>query len=409
VATTVAEPIDAYLDQLERGLDLPTAERAAVREEIGSHLIDEQASLIAEGLDPAAAAVEAIHRQGDALVLGQALTRARQSRRALLAAAGAGTVAAAGAGVRALILATATLVAILLAVGLVAAVVTRGGTSASVFVEAGWFTAVGATTLWFAAWAAGRSFVAVAARESHRPAGRLRPWIALLGGLAVAWLILAWLRVPQNLASVLVLAAVPVCFVAAAVTASDRPIARTRLARRAGLALFVTLAFGLPILALVGATPAATTLSAIGSGPYASMADLLKAQNLDLTGRILSDVPDIGGSSWSQANGIVSVAVDNGDVVTSRWHDLRFEAWRATLATNALDRGWTTPFASAPAALTNDQQLDGTLRVDGTRNVSEFIVVLTGVAADGQRDFLTSLGGTNTWFTGSVLGWLTAP
>ena len=405
----MAERIEAWLDELEGALDLPSAERGAVREEIGAHLIDEQASLVAGGLDSDAAAAAAIEHQGDALVLGQALTRARQSRRALLAAAGAGTMAAAGAGIRAVILGTATLVAILLAVALIASIVTRGGTAVSLVIDAGWYTALGATTLWFAAWAAGRSFVAVAARESHRPDAWLRPWIALLGGLVIAWLALVWLRVPQNLASVLVLAAVPASFAVAALTGSDRPIARTRLARRAGLLLFVTVAFGLPVLALVGATPVATSMLAVGSGPYPSMADLLKAQNLDLTGRLVDDVPDVGGSSWSNSNGIVMVTVENGTALSSRWHDLRFEAWRATLASDAVDRAWATPFATVPAALTGDQQLAGSLRVDGTRNASAFLIVLTGVATDGQRDFITSLGGSNTAFNGSVLDWLRAP
>ena len=405
----MAESFDTYLDELERGLGLPTAERAAVREEIGSHLLEEQARLVATGVDPDAAAAEAIQHQGDPRVLGQALTRARQSRRALLAAAGAGTMAAAGAGIRAVVLGTATLVAILLAVALILSIVTRGGTAVSLVIDAGWYTAIGATTFWFAAWAAGRSFVAVAARESHRPAAWIRPWVALLGGLVLAWMVLVWLRVPQNLASVVVLTAAPVCFVGAALTGSDRPIARTRLARRSGLLLFVTVAFGLPVLALLGATPVATRMTAVGGGPYASMTDLLMAQNLNLTGRLLDDVPDIGGSSWANSNGVVTVTVDNGTALSSRWHDLRFEAWRATLASETIDRAWTTPFATAPAVLTDDQGLAASLRVDGTRGASEFLIVLTGVAADGQRDFITSLGGSNTSFNGSVLDWLRAP
>ena len=45
--TTVADPIDTYLDELERSVDLPAPERAAVREEIESHLRDKRSSLIA--------------------------------------------------------------------------------------------------------------------------------------------------------------------------------------------------------------------------------------------------------------------------------------------------------------------------------------------------------------------------
>lgn len=408
--TTVADPIDTYLDELERSVDLPAPERAAVREEIESHLRDERSSLIAEGLEPEAAAAEAVSRQGAAPALGHALTRARQTRRALLAAAGAGTVAAAGAAVRAWILGVATLVAILLAIGLAAAILTRGGTSGTWLIEdAGWYTAVGATTLLVAAWAAGRMFVTVAARESHRTADRIRPWIAVFGGLVVAWLALIWLRVPQNLPSVLVLAFVPVCFAVAALTGSDRAIPRLRLARRAGLALFATMALGLPILAFAGTTPVATSLSAVGSGPYSSMQAMLHALGLDLAGRLPAQEPDFGDESWSASNGIVTVSAGNAAVITAQWHDLRIEAWRAILATSALDRSSPQPIATAPLAVSRGDALVGSVRIDGVRDVSQVMIVLTGVAPDGQREFLTSLGGTNTSFNGSALDWLRAP
>ena len=406
----MADPIDSYLDELDRSLSLPAAERAAIREEIESHLHEERSSLITEGLEPDAAATEAIRRQGDAPALGEALARARQTRRALLAAAGAGTWAAAGAAVRAWILGVATLVAILLALGLVAAFATRGGTSGSWLIEdAGWYSAVGATTFLVAAWAAGRMFVAVAARESHRPAARIRPWIALFGSLVVGWLALVWLRVPQNLASVLVLGSVPACFAVAALTGPDRPIPRTRLARRAGLALFATMAFGLPILAFAGTTPVATTLSAVGSGPYSSMQDMLHALGFDMAGRLLVQAPEFGDESWSASNGVATVSVGNAGAITAQWHDLRIEAWRAILDTGGLDRSSPDPIATAPMSVTAGDALVGSIRVDGVRGVSQFMIVLTGVAPDGRRDFLTSLGGTNTSFNGSALDWLRAP
>jgi hypothetical protein len=35
--------------------------------------------------------------------------------------------------------------------------------------------------------------------------------------------------------------------------------------------------------------------------------------------------------------------------------------------------------------------------------------VVTGIAQDGGRDLIATLGGSNSTFTGSVLDWLTAP
>jgi hypothetical protein len=406
----VADPIGGYLDELDRSLSLPAAERAAIREEIESHLHEERSSLITEGLEPDAAATEAIRRQGDAPALGQALTRARQTRRALLAAAGAGTWAAAGAAVRAWILGVATLVAILLAIGLATAILTRGGAGVGfLIVDPGWYTALGALTLWFAAWAAGRMFVTVAARESHRPGGGIRPWIAVSGGVVVAWLALIWLRGPQNLASVLALGVVPVWFALAAMTGSDRPIPRTRLARRAGLALFVTMALGLPLLALAVSAPITTTLSSVGSGPYASVQDMFRALGFDMAGRLPADIPMVAGSGFSQAGGVITATADGAAALSARWHDLRIEAWRANLTTGSLDRTSPAPFAIAPVHIVGNDGLAGSVRVDATRDVSTFMIVLTGVAPDGQRDFLTSLGGTNTSFNGSALDWLRAP
>lgn len=406
----MADPIDAYLDELERGLDLPVDERAAVREEIGAHLLEERWNLIAEGLDPEAAATEAIRRQGDALVLGHALTRARQSRRALLAAAGAGTWAAARAAVGGWIIGAALLVVVLSIAGLALALAVRAGAVGPwAIMDQGWYLAVGVTTLWFAAWAAGRALVSAFARRAHRRAERVRVGVTIAGSLVVAWLVLVWLRGPQNLASVVALVLVPIVFAGAAWTGTDRPVERSKKARYATLGLVATLVIALPLLALAAAAPIMTTLSGVGSGPYASQADLDHALGFDMAGRAIPDGPQGSGQDWSYLNGVAQVTVEGASAVTTRWHDLRVEAWRATFATGGLDRAYQSPFATALMSVTPDGSLKGSVRVDGVRGVTDFSLVVTGVASDGQRDLIASLGGTNTSFTGSVLGWLTAP
>jgi hypothetical protein len=403
--------LNAYLGRLEATLDLPVDERADVREEIWAHLLEERATLTAAGMDLTTATTGAIHRLGDPVILGRELTSARRSGRSLLAVAGAGTWAAAGAAVRGWVIGLALLVVVLGVGSVVIAIANRigriGGWS---IMDQGWFTALGVTTLWFAAWGGARTFVSVAARDAHRRAERVRPWVAGLGGLAVAWLALVWLRGPQNLFSVLMLGLVPVLFGVAALTGSDRPIARSRGARRASLALFATAIVGVPLLLLAAVTPVTTGLSAVGSGPYASMEDLLLAQGFDLPGRFVADPPDFGGLSWSNSNGVAEVTLSNVTATTTdRWHGLRVEAWRAVLSTGSLDRAYNVPFATAPMTVTADQSLVGSVRVDRVRDVSEFWLVVTGVAADGRRDLVASLGGTNTTFTGSALDWLTAP
>lgn len=54
-------------------------------------------------------------------------------------------------------------------------------------------------------------------------------------------------------------------------------------------------------------------------------------------------------------------------------------------------------------------RLVGAVGVDKTRDVSQWWVVVTGIAADGGRDLIATLGGGNSTFTGSAWDWVTAP
>ena len=400
---------EAYLDKIEGALDLPIAERIDVRDEIEAHLRDERAAGIAAGADLSAAASDAIGRLGDPRNLGRELTRARQTRSALLAAAGAGTWAAAGAAVRGFILGIALIATVLSAAGVATAFAFRAGLIGTWnLTDQGWFTAIWGMALWVAAWQGARSLVSTVARRSHRRAERVRLYAALVAGALAAWLSLAWLQAPQNLASVVVLALVPVMFVIAALTGSDRLIAPSRQARRASLALFATVVVAVPLLLSFSGTSAHTELSAIGPVPYASMEELLAAQGFDMPGRFVADPPEFGNPGWTIDHGVARVELDSAAVVTARWHDLRVEAWRADLTTGWLDRAYRAPFAIAPIGLAQNGSLVGSVRVDRTRDVSGWWLVVTGQAADGGRDLVVSLGGTNTTFTGSALDWLAA-
>ena len=405
-----ADPaFDAYLDAIEGALDLPAAERADVRDEIAAHLRDERAASGAAGATGATATAEAIDRLGDPKRLGRELTSARRSRSALLAAAGAGTWAAGGAAVRGLVLGVALVTAVMVVIGVATAVAYRAGLIGTwSLADQGWFTAIWGVALWAAAWQGARSFVSVVANRSHRPAERVRPFVAFAVGAVVVWLSLVWLQAPQNLASVSVLTLVPVVFVAAALTASDRVITRSRLARRASLALFVTVVLAVPLLLIFAGASVQQELSAVGRGPFDSMEELLADQGFDMPGRYVADPPSFGNLESSIDHGVARVEIGNGAAVTARWHDLRVEAWRSELGTGALDRAHPAPFATAPLTSAGGS-LAGSVRVDRTRDVSGYWLAVTGLAADGQRDLVVSVGGTNTTFTGSALDWLAAP
>ena len=402
--------LDAYLDALAAALDLPSQERLEVRDEIAAHLLDLRSELAEAGLTDEMAGEEALRRLGPPDLLGRELTRARQTHRALLAAVGGATWAATGAAFRGLILGIAgvTVVAVVGMLGM--AVATRlFGNGTWMIGDAGWYTVLAVAALWVAAWFAGRVFVSVAARGSHRPAAQVRPWAAAIGGAFIAWVALVWLTAAQNLFSVIALALVPAVFIAATLTGTDRPIERSGRARGASLALLATVAIAVPLLVWIAVTPVQTQLSGVGSAvPYASMQDLLHATGFDLPGRYVADPPQLGTMNMQVDRGFATGSIEGVSTVTARWHDLRLEAWRATQEGGEIDRVFTAPFAAAPMTIQSDG-LVGAVRVDRTRDVSQWVLVVTGVAADGGRDLIATLGGMNSTFTGSAWDWLTAP
>lgn len=332
-ASTLDPALDAYLDALAAALELPSDERLEVRDEISAHLADLRSELVEAGLAPERASDEAARRLGPPEILAREMTRARQTRRALLAAVGGATLAGAGAAFRGLILGVAAVTVVAVAGMLVMAVVSRlVGDGTWTLSDAGWFTAFGVAAFWASAWLGGRTLVSVAARRSHRPAERVRPWVTAIGGTLVAWLALVWFESAQNLFSVIALALVPAVFVAATLTGSDRPIERSRKARRASLALFATVVIAVPLLAWMAATPVRTQVSLMGSGPYASMQELLHATGFDLPGRFVPDPPELGNRDMKVDHGLATASLGGVAAVTARWRDLRLEAWRATPA-----------------------------------------------------------------------------
>ena len=412
--STLGPALDAYLDSLAAALDLPRDEWIEVRDEIGAHLLDLRSELIEAGLADEAATKEALRRLGPPEVLGREMTRARQTRRALLAAVGGATWAAAGAAFRGLTLGLAGVTVVAMAGMLVMAAVSRlAGDGTWTLSDAGWFTAFGVAAFWVSAWLGGRTLVSVAARRSHRPAERVRPWTTVIGGTLVAWLALVWFTSAQNLFSVIALALVPAIFIAATLTGTDRPIERSRHARRASLALFATVVIAVPLLVLMAATPVQTQGSSLqGSsvvrGPYASIQELRHATGQDLPGRFVPDPPEFGNIDMQLDHGLATASLGGVAAVPARWRDLRLEAWRTLPPGSDLDRAYPLPFATAPMTIQSGR-LIGAVRVDQTRNVSEWLLVVTGIAADGGRDLIAPLGGANSTFTGSARDWLTAP
>ena len=98
---------DAYLERVAAQLRLADDDAQDVLEELRGHLAETFAGLLDEGLTTDQAERESIARLGDPGELANGIRRARQTRRRLLAAAGAGVMAGVGSVVWGSILAWA--------------------------------------------------------------------------------------------------------------------------------------------------------------------------------------------------------------------------------------------------------------------------------------------------------------
>ncbi len=398
----------AYLERVGAGLRLPPDLEADVIEELRDHIADATDALVAAGTDRRTAEAEALDRLGRPEILAEQIRRAHQTDRRLLAAVAGGVVAAGGGAFRGFVFGMAAVsilaVTAMLAIrglqtsGLIRAdpAIAPGATSAAATVAV-------ALALCLAAWCGSRELVAVVSRRSRRRAGDVRPWVAVVGGSAILALSLFGFRGTQTELSVVVVLLVPVAFVAGALSARGRAVEPTR--RSTAMAFAILVGLGLA-MALLAGTPVGTSLSAVGSGPFASMEDLLRSENMDLPGRYVADAPDFGDGTDTVEDGVVTVRLE-APASLSRWQDLRLEAWRS-IDLPTLDRRFSSPFAATPLVRDGDR-IEGSVRIDGTRDVENYWLVVTGLAADGQRDLLAQLTGSNTSFVGSAWDFLVAP
>ena len=182
---------DAYLARVSARLRLPPDHERDVLEELEGHLAELAASLVDEGLSAEMAERESIARLGDPGELADGIRWARQTRRRLLAAAGAGVTAAVGGVVWGYILASA----LATVAGMLAAIAVSTVLGWLSLSTSGWADTAQAFSIPIALFVPGcvgyRLVTAVAARSARRAVELRRP-IAIVGGgiLAVASLFL---------------------------------------------------------------------------------------------------------------------------------------------------------------------------------------------------------------------------
>jgi hypothetical protein len=393
--------IERYLERLNAELPLPHDLRAEVTEEIARHLADSTDALVAAGIERDAAEAAAIARLGTPRALARELSRSHRRGPRLLAAAGAGTFGAVRDGLLGTLLGWFFVV---LAVVLGQVVVSAIGHWLSIEVnlswEPGWNTVITALGLNVGALAAGGAGVRAASRSGWRSPEEIRGAVVVVGGLVIAWIVLVATQYQLNWASVAVLMAAPVSFVAGTHFYRLGP-PRPR-----------TVAAALLLMGVIGVGSATLVHAVLTVGEPRSYSWSTLTHGYEVIAPWWQDPASedppafIEGSVWG-TEGSVMVSVDAASpALASNFHDLRLEAWRAEPPGD----GWrllpdqTTPFATAPATR-DGATIQGTLQFNRTPDVIWAQVVLTGIGPDGTRYLLNASGPEPTIFSGSVWDW----
>ena len=392
-----------FLAEVEARLPLPEDVRGEVLEELAAHLADAVDDLVARGSTPEDAEVEAISRLGAPANLARELARAHRSTGRVLAAAGAGTISATGTGAIGVVLATfCVIVGAMLVTALVRAVASWVGVTFSLNWAASWNTLLTAIALNVGALLAGAAAVRAAALAGWRTIAEVRVGVALVGGAAVAWIVLVVLNQTLNWPSVAALLLVPLSF--ALGTRFDRlQLPNLRI-------VVVTVLVGL--LATVGLGVASWQGGGGGGAP--------QPWDPSTAGKAIApwwQDPGAGGPVWFSEGsagypqaGVVELQLTAEKASqVAYFHDYRLEAWRSESPDAGMDiaPGQTAPFAVASATAEGDT-VTGTLHFDRMPGLEWAQVAVTAVGPDGNRYLLSVSGPSPVEFHGSVWDWFVA-
>lgn len=369
-----------YVERFDAGLRLSEPHRTEVRSEIGEHLEDCSEELVKAGLDPTAAATEAVARLGPPEALAEAVNKAQLTRRRLLeglrraslTALFGGTLGLAGAGMLVLL---APQFARLLTVmaGLV-------GLHLYVPETAEWRSQQLFVAGWVAAFLAARRSLPFVATYTRREEAAIRPIWALAGAIPLATVAIL---VPASIDTLTIVAllGLPVAF-AAGTRLSQGPA--DDLVSRKGLALATLLL--VPLLLAPGFRVWTFDPSSVPAAapPYA----------ISPATRITWDGSGLGQNSWR-------VSASGFD--QSTWHDARLEFWPAVRQGVAIvpdDLAAAAVLTASPGEITNLSNIRS--------STPEWWVALTAVGADGVRRTLAAdvKAGSPSQSAANLLDWI---
>lgn len=393
---------DDYLAEIGARLPLPDPQRAEVLEELAAHLGDGVADLVAHGRDPEAAESEVLRRLGSPDELAQGLVRARQTPSQLLAAAGAGVVAALRSGLYGAIAGwlLVTLAAALATVGLQLLRPVLGLPEWSGW-SPGWNSVITGAGLAIGAALGGAAAVRVVSARSWHRASEVRLVVAVVGAVVIGYFALVSATESLNWASVLAYLAIPAAFlVGVRFERLGPPRGRQIVLATAGLLVGVLAVGAGGGFTSRGAQPYSWDEHSHGYEMIAPWWQEMGSPNADIVS---------SGEGWG-APGIDSVTVQaSSEAVLAKFTGFRLEAWRAQAPEDgwALVAGQTRPFATATPS-TDGATVSGTIAFNSKPGVDWAQVVLTANGPDGHRYLLWASGPQQSEFFGSVASWFAA-
>lgn len=407
------EPSALYLARVAARLRMPPRAEIDVLEELRAHLDDAVGALEAEGLTAADAEREALARLGSPDALGDELRQAHQTRRRLFAAVGGGMWEGLKDGIAGYIIGGILgPVLVLLVAGAVERLASPIGGGILMY-DPSFASIVIGTSLSIAGWWAARGMVRATARRSFRRVEQIRRPIALSGGLALVALLLVW-RMQYSWPAVIAMAAVPISFVTAALTARDPGGPRRRrwpIAWPSGIRV-VVLAVGVWVvgaigIAVLGAAPGPTCCGA----PPGTTGDPWEAAGF---GVVSPTVLDFDRAHWTadfrpDPDGNVAVTLDDDDLDWDAWTGLRVEAWRGAADPDHGDfgrirAGETEPYLVVP--LTPWALPGAIVPVGRTPGVGSYLLFVTGFdSSTGQRVAIGHPVGERVAFSGTIVDW----
>ena len=408
---------ERYLAQVAARLRMPLSAEREVVDELRAHLDDAREALEAEGLDPEMAEREAMARLGSPDALGDDLRRTHQTRRRLLAAVGGGVWDGLKDAFTGYIVGIIVVLIVFAALGTLAQQLLGSAFLAGVSGRSGEAIYSG-SLLSIAAWWGARGVVRSLARRALRRTAAVRAPVAVAGAVPMVAILLFVVRLHYTWAGIAAMLAIPLSWVVAAITTPE-PGRRSRWAfgrpspRLLGLAVLAV--FGVSMI-LVAIYPTGQSGS---SGPQPNdeaLAALPDQEHWALLG-YLGVAPSVVGlqqSCWyatpfADANGDISIRLDEDTIDWDEYGDLRAEAWRALPSdrwVRTLDPASTGPYATVPVAAW--EPTAAIIPVGRTPGVDAYLLFVTGVdRTTGERVAIGYPDGEEVGFIGTIVDWFT--